>query len=79
MRVDKSKMWTPEEELAYLWKQLLNLPDFIPWDVHPNVLRASNIREARLHKKVEQARKRVALEEQMEYTSSAHDDVCLIV
>ena len=55
---------TPDEEYAYLWEQIRNGGDFFSWDVHPNVLRASNIRDARLRKKL---KKLVDSEEFQEY------------
>jgi hypothetical protein len=54
MRVDKSKIRTPDEEYQYLWNKIQNGGDFFSWEVHPNVLRAYNMRRDKLYKKLQQ-------------------------
>lgn len=53
MKVDKSKLLTPDEEYTSLQEQIRNVPDFIIWDVHPNVIRATNIRLDKLQRKID--------------------------
>lgn len=52
MKVDKSKIRTPDEEYAYLWQELNKCGNFFAWDVHPNVLRADKIRKERLRNRI---------------------------
>lgn len=53
MKVDKSKIRTPDEEYTYLWDLLNSLGNYFVWDVHPNVIRATDIRRERLLKKLQ--------------------------
>lgn len=66
MRVDKSKAITPDEEFDLIREQLRNIPDFIIWEVHPNIVRTTSMRVERLRKKLQ---KLVASAEFIEYTS----------
>jgi hypothetical protein len=43
---------TLEEEYDYLSQQLEDTGRFLPWEVHPNKLRAATLRAARLNKKI---------------------------
>jgi hypothetical protein len=52
MKVDKSKIRTPDEEYAYLWDKINNLGNYFIWDVHPNVARATEITRKGLFKKL---------------------------
>ena len=52
MQVCRTRIRTPCEELDYLKEEYLLVGNFFCWEVHPNVLRASDIREARLRKKI---------------------------
>lgn len=46
-----NKVRTPDEEYWYLWDRLGELGNFCVWDVHPNVVRASEVSERLLWKK----------------------------
>jgi len=52
MKVDKSKARNPDEEYAYIWEKLNSLGNYFAWDVHPNVLRATDMQRERLWKKL---------------------------
>lgn len=52
MQVQMSKVRTPDEEYEYLWNRLGELGDFLAWEVHPNVVKADNVTEKRLWKKL---------------------------
>lgn len=43
MKVNKSKALTPDEELDLIREQIRNVPDFIIWEVHPNVVRTTKM------------------------------------
>ena len=44
---------TPDEEYMYLWKKLDSLGNYFAWDVHPNVLRNTEMQRKKLYKKLE--------------------------
>lgn len=52
MKVDKQKAMTPPEEYEYWQRKLDKACDFLPWDVHPNKINASNIYERKIRKKL---------------------------
>jgi hypothetical protein len=52
MKVDKSKIRTPDEEYAFLWDKLRSMGDYFAWDVHPNRIRADDMYRKKLHKKL---------------------------
>ena len=52
MKVDKSKARTPDEEYEHLWNQWQSGGDFFPWDVHPNKLRALELKRKRIWEKI---------------------------
>lgn len=66
MRVDKDKIRTPDEEYDYLDNKLKNLGNYFSWEVHPNVVKATDIQDKRLKKKLKAL---VDSEEYKEYTS----------
>lgn len=52
MKVDKSKIRTPDEEYAYLWSKFDDIGNFFAWDVHPNVVRNADIQREKNWKKI---------------------------
>lgn len=52
MKIDKSKIRTPDEEYEYLRNRLNNLGNFFSWEVHPNVIRADEIQRKKLQKRL---------------------------
>lgn len=50
--VTKDQMRTPDEEYEYLTITLNSLGNFFAWDVHPNKIRATEIRRQRLSKRL---------------------------
>ena len=52
MKVDMSKIRTPDEEYEYLWNEWQSGGDFFAWEVHPNKIRALEIKKKRLWKKI---------------------------
>ena len=55
---------TPDEEFDLIFQQINNIPDYLPLDVHPNVIRAANIRAQKLWKRYKNL---VASAEYIEY------------
>lgn len=66
MQVQKNKTRTPEEEYAYIWDKLSMLGNFVPWEVHPNVIKANDITKQKLWTRL---KKLVDSEEYKHYTS----------
>lgn len=64
MKVSTQKVRTPDEEYEYLNQQLQECGNFFAWEEHPNRLRASDIRAARLRKRISEL---VASEEFKDY------------
>lgn len=52
LKVDKSKIKTPLEELVYLRAQKEKAGNFFTWEVHPNKVKTSEITRKRLCKKI---------------------------
>lgn len=52
MKVQYSEIRTPCEELDHLKEQYLLSGNFFSWEVHPNVLRASDMYSEKLRKKI---------------------------
>lgn len=64
MKVDKSKARTPDEEYWYWLYKQHNLIDWkLPWDMHPNELRASDMYKKKIEKKIHMALELIAYEE----------------
>lgn len=61
--MDKDRCKTVDEELDWIEAQLQTCGNFFAWDVHPNVVRADQIRWERLW------RKKAAIAVSLEYTT----------
>lgn len=64
MKVSAKKIRTPDEEYEYLNNELRESGNFFAWEEHPNRVRATNIRQARLQKQIKEL---VASEEYKHY------------
>jgi len=52
MSVDVDKCLSPEEEYVYLWEEYDDCGNFFAFEVHPNIVRADDIRRKRLLKRI---------------------------
>lgn len=53
MRVDKSKARLPDEEYWYWFYKLHSIIDNkLPWDMHPNEIRAGKMYKAKIERKM---------------------------
>ena len=52
MKVDKSKIRTPDEEYFFLYNKLDTIGNFFVWDVHPNVVRNADMQRDKIYKKI---------------------------
>lgn len=52
LKVQKSSIRTPTEEHRHLLKQLDESGNYFSWDVHPNRIKATNMSNARIRKKI---------------------------
>lgn len=64
MRVSTNKIRTVLEEYEYLCGIIQGYDKYLPWDVHPNVIRAQEMRKKKARKKL---KKLVDSEEGREY------------
>lgn len=67
LKVDLDKARTPVEEYTYLLDLLNNkIDEKLPWDMHPNELRAADMYRKKLRKKIKAA---IDLLHEWEYNS----------
>ena len=56
MKVNKGNVRTPEEEYYYWYHKLRDKVDEkLPWDMHPNELRASDMYYTKMRRKIKEA------------------------